>query len=380
MDPEVVLNPAAAFARLRTAGTLAYCFRWGGFWSAFRYRDVLRIAADHRTFVTSIQNLVPASPRSGLPRPPLQLEPPAHARFRRVLNPHFEPTRIQHLEPDLRDLADQFLRPWLDRGSQDAVTAYAAPLAIRSVARLLGLSEEPLNHIQQISSQYVEAVGQNDRQRAAQLSAALDDFARQIARNALHSPVHRDDPLTHLWHARAALGIGLDHVAGFVRALLVGADRSTTNALASAIWHLAQDPRLQDHLRANPHSVPAAVDEFLRLYPPTQATARTAVRDTLIAHQIIRAGEVVAMVFFSANRDPSVFPDPDRFRLDRPRVPHLSFGHGRHKCLGQYLARLVVRVALQQLLSRTTHFRLAGPVAWRHWPEYGPRYLPVVAT
>ncbi|MDR7550896.1 MAG: cytochrome P450 [Armatimonadota bacterium] len=371
-------EPAAVFARLRAAGGWAYSTRWGGFWSAFRYADVLRVAADPQTFVTSIQNLVPPSPRSGLPRPPLQLDPPAHARFRRAINPFFEPDRVRLLLPELRQLAGRFLYSWVQSGAGDGVADYAAHLAVRAVARLLGLPEAIVDDAQKISSRYVEAVAASDVPRAAALSADLDDLARQAVRNTLQKTGGApDSPVVVLWHRRAELGIGFDDVAGFVRALLVGADRSTTNALGSAIWHLACHPSLQQWLRFHPGRVADAVDELVRLYPPALATARTAVRDTVVGHQAIRAGQVVAMVLFAANRDPGVFHDPDRFQLDRPHRANLSFGHGIHKCPGQHLARLLMGVALEALLTSTRDFCLAGPVIWRRWPEFGPARLPL---
>jgi cytochrome P450 len=115
----------------------------------------------------------------------------------------------------------------------------------------------------------------------------------------------------------------------------------------------------------------------VRLYAPSHATARTATRDTDVGQQRVRMGEVVAMVFLAANHDPAVFTDPHAFSLERVPNRHIGFGHGVHKCGGQSLARLQLRVALQELLAHTAHFQLDGPVDVNTWPEYGPKTLPL---
>ena len=114
------------------------------------------------------------------------------------------------------------------------------------------------------------------------------------------------------------------------------------------------------------------------MYSPSAATARTAIKDTVIDGQQIRKGEVVAMVYLAANRDPNIFPEPDTCKLDRHPNRHLAFGHGVHKCAGQPLARLQLRVALEELLTHTKAFKLDGLVN-RHisFPEYGLEELPV---
>ncbi|HZU18305.1 MAG TPA: cytochrome P450, partial [Candidatus Dormibacteraeota bacterium] len=160
-----------------------------------------------------------------------------------------------------------------------------------------------------------------------------------------------------------------------IRQVIAAGTIGVTLALASAIRHLAEWRDHQELLRARPDLIPAAVEELLRLYSPNLGFARTATREVEIRGRRIQAGDVVALVYASGNRDEAAFPDPDRFVLDRPRE-HLAFGHGIHKCPGAPLARLEIRIALEELLRRTSVFELAGPVAWSRWPEYGPASLP----
>jgi cytochrome P450 len=150
--------------------------------------------------------------------------------------------------------------------------------------------------------------------------------------------------------------------------------------LASAVDHLARDAALQRRLRTEPGLIPAAVEELLRLYAPNQGFARTATRDLEIRGRKIRSGEMAALVLPSANRDPEVFDDPEEFVLDRSPNPHLAFGHGPHKCAGVAVARAELRIALEELLARTSSFERAGEPQMLGWPVYGPATLPLACS
>jgi cytochrome P450 len=119
------------------------------------------------------------------------------------------------------------------------------------------------------------------------------------------------------------------------------------------------------------------IEEFLRLYAPNQGFARTATRDVEVRGRTIRAGERVALVLPSANRDPELFDDPESFRPERDASAHLAFGHGPHKCPGATAGRLEVRLFLEELLARTTRFELAGEPTMLGWPVFGPELLPL---
>ena len=148
-------------------------------------------------------------------------------------------------------------------------------------------------------------------------------------------------------------------------------------AIGSAIRHLAEDPSLQEQLRRQPDLIPSACDEPLRLYTPNQGFARPATRTTKMRGQQIEAGEQVALVLTSANRDPDIFPEPDRFVLGRTPNPHIAFGQGSHKCAGKHVAELEMGLTLDELLAATDHFSLAGEVPPVYWPLYGPEVLPL---
>jgi cytochrome P450 len=374
-------DPHAAYASLRARRPVAWSERWGGFWTLTRYRDIVRVAGDARTFISSVQNLVPKSPRTGLSRRPLSSDPPEHTVFRRVLNEHFAEERIARLEPALRALAARHIDAFVGRGGGDAMAEVVVHLPVRAVCLWLDVPEAEAGWIQDRSGRYVTALGADETELANRLSAELDGYARRLV--AMRRKEGRDastDAVSALLRAEIdGRPIPDEWVAGAVRMVLVAADRSTRGGIGLALELLGRDQALQSRLRAEPRRVPAALEEVLRLGSPSQVLVRTATRDVNVAGQLIREGEAVAMLFSAGNRDPEAFENPDTFDLERPFQRHLAFGHGIHKCAGVPLARLELRVAVEEFLGRTSRWVLDGPVPHTRWPEYGPRALPLRA-
>ena len=166
---------------------------------------------------------------------------------------------------------------------------------------------------------------------------------------------------------------------GTIRQFIVVGMIAPSVFIGSMVIHLAEHPGLQRQLRDDPSLVPAAVEEYLRLLTPYRGFARTPTRDVEIRGRLIRKDEPVAVVFASANRDEDVFPEPDRFVLDRPNISrHVAFGIGPHRCAGAPLGRLMLRLTLEELLARTSRDR--GRRASRRmtrWPEWGTLSVPV---
>jgi cytochrome P450 len=149
--------------------------------------------------------------------------------------------------------------------------------------------------------------------------------------------------------------------------------------MGSISVHLCKDQPLQRRLRADPALIPDAIEEFLRLYTPYRGFARTSVCDVELHGRTIPAGEAIALLYCSANRDESVFPDGDRFVLNRPNIDeHLAFGRGPHNCPGLHLGRMQLRVAVEELLAASPNgFELAGDITMSRWPEIGPLVVPL---
>jgi cytochrome P450 len=183
------------------------------------------------------------------------------------------------------------------------------------------------------------------------------------------------DPVSGLLAAPEPLDKEL--IAGVVRLLLAAGHDSTTSAIGIALHYLAHNDADQQRLRADPSLIPTAVEEMLRLETPVLAMPRIVARDTVVRGRELTQGDRVMLYWGAGNRDPQAFENPDQPQLDRKPNQHLAFGYGIHKCVGAPLARLELRVALEEWLRRTQAFGLAGEVTVEPWHRFGPRHLPV---
>lgn len=378
LDPETVRDPHATYARLREGCPVARGERWGGFWALTRYDDVVAASTDARTFSSAEGIVVPRNVASGR-RAPMHYDPPEHTRYRRAVNPAFHDERVGELEPEIRRLAGDVLRPVIARGGGDLIADFASPLSTLALCLLLNIPEDDAALINESSVRFERAQIDQDHETVETENAWMYDYARRMVSGRRAAPMDPDQDMVSGLLAVGDGGIPIEdeQVAGTARQLFIAGHVAVYCALGSAIAHLARDPDLQQKLRREPARIDDAVEELLRLYSPNQGFARTATRDVEIRDRPIRAGEQVAFVYTSANRDGRTFPGPDEFVLGRRPNRHLAFGHGVHKCPGAPLARAEMRIAVEELLARTADFRIDGEVAPEPWPMYGPATLPV---
>lgn len=378
LDPMAETDPHAAYADLRQRCPVARSDRWNGFWALFTYEDIRTVLRDSRTYLTSVQNVVPKVAFTGR-RPPLHLDPPEHTPYRRALNPLLGKERTAALEPGVRTYARQLVAS-LPRGEgTDISAAYAAKIPVYTFARFLNVADAQMETIKDAWLLYNSALQDADDEQVKAQSLVLYSIARELVASRASEPEDPAiDPVSALLAARRdGEPLPMDMIVGTVRQLMVTGMVAPTVTLGSMIAHLAADQDLQDRLRSEPYLIAGAVEEFLRLYSPYRGFARTPARDVEIRGRTIRAGEPIALVFTSANRDESVFPHSDRFDLRRPPGRHLAFGMGPHMCAGAEMARMELKAGLAELLLGTRGWEPDGPVEMTRWPEYGPVGLPV---
>ena len=380
LAPETFDSPFELYADLRAKCPVAHSDAWDGFWALFRYDDVFKAATDWRTYVTSVQNVVPKVAFTGR-RPPLHLDPPEHTPYRRALNQLFTPQRMAELEPMTRALAVEMLQPLIDRGQGDICEDFACLLPIRVFAKWMNMPEDKIELLREIAKAYNMAVQAYVADLVKEASFKLYAIAREMVADRRANP---QDPMTDattaLVAARDENGDPLpdELVIGCIRQVLVVGIIAPAVMVGNIAIHLSRNPDLQDQLRADPSLIPAAIEELLRLYTPYRGFARTAVRDVEVGGRTIKAGEPIALVYTSANRDPEKFPEPDKFIIDRPNIAdHLGFGRGPHRCAGAELGRLELRVILEELLARTKSFRVDGDIRTTLFPEIGALSVPL---
>lgn len=363
----------AMYRELRGRCPVAHSNSYGGFWALTRYDDVKAAALDDSRFISSVRAVVPSDPR-GLRRPPLNYDAPAHTPYRRALDRTLSRQRLQRLEPRLREHARRELRPLLERGEGDIAQEFGARFPAWVTTEWLNLDPELAPVLARDAARWVNAWRTQDRETVNTTSEAMYGIARDLvaSRRAHPRPVE-EDPASSLLSERVdGEPLEEEKVVGALRQSLVVGMVAPPIIIGSIATHLAGDPELQDTLREDPALIPAALEEFLRLYTPYRGFARTVTEPTVIRGREILPGEPVTMNYASANRDDAVFDDPDEFRMDRENVSaHLGFGRGRHRCPGAPLARMALQIAISELLAATASFTLVGAAEGARMPEVG---------
>ena len=379
LQPETFDSPHDPFRRLRRECPVAHTDAWGGFWALTKHADVANAATDSDTYITSRQNVIPKVAFTGR-RPPLHLDPPEHTPYRRAISPLLTPRKVARLKPAIHEICAELLQPMVERGYGDICDEFSSRMPVLVFARWMNLPPEQVARLGEVGRQFNVAVQSADEASTKESSLLLYDMARALVTDRKANPLDPRSDLTSSLLATRVEGEPLpeDMIVGMIRQVLVVGIIAPTVLIGSIAVHLSRDRKLQDRLRAHPSLVPAAIDEFLRLYPPYRGFARTAVRDIHVRGRTIPADEPIALVYASANRDEEVFEDAETFRLHRPNIKDsLHFGRGTHHCPGAALARLELSIALEELLARTKGFELAGEPVPTRMPEIGALHVPL---
>ena len=380
LAPEDFDSPHVEYARLRGECPVAHSDAWGGFWALMKYADVANAATESDLYITSKQNVVPKVAFTGR-RPPLHLDPPEHTPYRKALSPLLSPQKVARFEPVIREICRELLGGMAARGGGDICEEFSARMPIRVFNAWMNLPPKQASELAEVGRRYNIAVQSNDESATRESSLKLYEMARAVVADRKANPLPITDDATSALLAARVDGQPLpdDMIVGTIRQVLVVGIIAPTVMIGSIAVHLSRHPELQSQLRNNPALSEAATEEFLRLYTPYRGFARTARSDVTLHGRTIPAGEPIALVYASANRDDDVFPDGSSFKLDRPNMKDsVAFGRGPHMCVGAPLARLEMRVALEELLASTPRgFTLAGPIVPTRFPEIGALRVPL---
>lgn len=365
--------------RLRAECPVAHTSSFNGFWLLTKYSHINDALRSWDTYVTSVQNVVPKVAFTGR-RPPLHLDPPQHTPYRTALNTFFTRAKVEAMQGHIRRCVIELLVPLIGAEQVDFCEEFAHPLPARVLARFFNLPVETAMEIREITRGYTAALNNASDDVVKKASLELYGVARRMIdeRKARPLPVD-EDPTTALLSARwNSEPLPEDMVLGTVRQFIVVGMVAPIVFLGSVAVHLSEHPEVHQQLHEDPALVPAAVQEYLRLFTPYRGFARTANRDVQIGGRVIPKDEPIALAYASANRDEDVFPDPGRFILDRPNIGrHLAFGAGPHRCAGAPLATEIIRITIEELVTRTASLHLRGDVRMSGWPEIGTLSVPI---
>jgi cytochrome P450 len=361
-DPRFLAgDPFPAFRRLRAEAPLHW-HPTPGFWALTRHEDVLAVSRDPAAFCSSRGILLSDIERPIMPRQSIiYIDPPEHAKYRKLVQPAFAPGRLRALEDRIAEL----VRDLLDRieadGPIDFVDAFAAPLPLLVIADMLGVPGADRARFKRWSDAIIEAGTEPTAENMAQSVELLEYFGGVIAGRRERPG---DDLVSLLVHSEID-GERLEEfdLLMLCMTLLVAGNETTRNLLAHGALALATHPDQRTLLAGDPSLMPRAVEEMLRWGSPVASFMRVATRDTRLRDETIREGERLLLLYVSANRDESVFgDDAEQFRVTRDASRHVAFGFGEHFCLGAQLARMEARIAFREMLARFADWQLAGEV------------------
>jgi cytochrome P450 len=353
-DPECGDHFLEVADALREACPVAHSEAQGTFWTVTRFADVKNGFADNEGLSSVPTTTIPPNP-GAVPVLPLQCEPDVHGGFRRLLDPFFRAGAIARYEEGIRRIVNELIDGFIERGQCEFIADFARPLPGAVIFQLfLGLPASELEAAYHWTMAIMHDLDKPDAHLIHQNFMEL--IAGLIARR--RGEPRRPDVVDALLHGTVfERNLTDDEIFRTVMLLIAAGLDTTVHSLGIIMHRLSERPDLCEQLVAEPDLLPGAIEEFLRCKPPAGGLVRTASRDTVIGEEVIPAGDRVLLLVASANRDPREYDDPDELNFNRQGL-NLTFGYGAHYCLGVHLARLELRVALGEILSRMKHIRL----------------------
>lgn len=350
-DSEAVLkDQIAAYDDLRRRCPVAHSEHLH--WSVFRHQNVMRVLNDHQTFSSAVSAHLSV---------PNGMDPPEHTEYRRLIEPYFAAERIAALEPRCRAIAVDLISLLPDAGEVELMAECAEHFALQSQCAFLDWPVELHEPLRQWMRKNHEAVRRRDRAAMAAVALEFDSRIRTVLaqRPMAHDGASVDVATRLLREEVRGRRLSDEEVVSVLRNWTVG-ELATISACVGILAHyLAQRPSLQRGLREQRSLLPAAIDEILRIHAPLVASRRITTMPVELGGCELAAGERITLNWASANRDEAVFGDPDEFRLDRDPEKNLLYGAGIHVCPGAPLARMELRVFMEEFLARTHRISLA---------------------
>ncbi|HUI27675.1 MAG TPA: cytochrome P450 [Candidatus Kryptonia bacterium] len=372
LSPEFRADPYPHYRRLRAEDPVHFV-EVPGLWLLTRYADVVAALRDERLsaerFQLTFPELQASALISSLSRMMLLRDPPNHTRLRLLVSKAFTPRVVERLRSRVELIVDELIDAVAPAGRMELMRDIAGPLPVIVIAELLGL---PLHDREQLKRWSDALVTVADGSLALAGFASAEQSAAEFKEYlAGVLAQRRADPRADLISALLAARerddrLDDDELFATCVLLLIAGHETTTNLIGNGVLTLLRHPDQLAQLRDDPSLIRTAIEELLRFESPVQLTSRVAAVDCDMGGQSVRKGQEVCLVLAAANRDPARFVDPDRLDIARDDNEHVAFGHGLHFCLGAALARLEGQIAIQTIVGRLPHLRLAtDSIAWR---------------
>jgi cytochrome P450 len=373
------------FAGLREHCPVARSEAMGGFWILSRYEHMAKVMLDQKHFSSS-QCSIPYQEDIAGPQIPLQIDPPEHTGYRLVINPLFTQAKVAELEDDVRDRLRGYLQQVVANGGGELVSEVCLPHPAVTFALLLGVPIEDADMMVDWNHKIIREGYSGDPVKAEYamtvVRPAVAKYFDEHLNQRESNPNAPDDLLTAL--ARGRFGdrpLSRPEQLNLLQFLLQGGLETVTSSLSMILWHLSVHPEHRKMLIDEPALIPNAVEEFLRYYSGI-SPVRLCKADIEIAGTVIKTGDAVLLPTPSGSRDELQFADGETLDFRRSTNKHLGFGRGPHHCVGSTLARMELRVALEETITLMPHFELAPgfEAKWRWGISLGIDELQIVVT
>ena len=362
LAPDVIANPYHFYDRYRAYEPVHRTPL--GFWLVTQHDHVSSVLRDEHfgryfeqeTTLLNGPSAMEEPLQQAMSRMILFLEPPDHLRVRRLISKAFSSARIQEMRPRIRTIAESLIDQVKLHGCMDVISDFAIPLPMAVICDMMGVPMEDRSAFMRnfrVMSRVLDIVPLTLEEKAevnAQLTY-LENYFRGLFELRRINP--GDDLTSQLVQAEEAGDkLSDQELLANVLLLFVAGHETTSNAIGNSLYALHTNPDQLESLKTSPPRVRDAVNELLRYESPVQLTTRSALSDVVLGNQKVSKGDFVVLALGAANRDPSVYSDPNRLKLSRQNVRPLSFGGGIHHCLGAQLASIELEVALTALLER----------------------------
>ncbi len=365
-DPGLLADPHERVRELlRDAPPVFWTPRNGGRWVAIGHPEIFQASRDPETFssglmpreqMTAMLAMMPKDMPRFPQATPITMDPPEHGKFRGPLQKTFSPRAAMNQIDEIRTLCDALIDKVVDEGHCDFISAIAEPLPVTVFLRMMGLPVERLPEFRELVHEFLESTTSDNLMLAAAMSRKVADA--MLADILARKDDPRDDIISLLWATQIdGQPMTLELMEDYTVLLFIAGLDTVINGMGFGIRHLAENPELQDKLRAQPELIVEAAEELLRRYTFTIPMRRVA-SDTTLGGFELKQGESLALYLPGADLDPREFAAPESFDLGRENKVHIAFGAGVHRCLGAHLARVELQVLYQQMLKRLPRFRL----------------------
>ncbi|HTO41730.1 MAG TPA: cytochrome P450 [Rhizomicrobium sp.] len=366
-DPELFRTDTMwpYFERLRKEDPVHYCaeHEFGPYWSITKYNDIMAVDTNHEAF-SSEPSITIVDPKDDFKLPMfIAMDPPKHDAQRKVVTPVVSPGNLEYLAPIIRERAGLILDSLPVGEDFDWVDKVSIELTTMTLATLFDFPWEDRRKLTYWSD--IATAGKqsplfvSDEHRREQLYDCANYFMG-LWNERVNAPP-KNDLISMLAHGPSTRNMDRMEFLGNLVLLIVGGNDTTRNTISGSVLALNQFPDEYDKLRANPDLLTNMVSETIRWQTPLAHMRRNATRDVELGGKTIAKGDKVVMWYVSGNRDEEVIENPNAYLIDRPRArQHLSFGFGIHRCVGNRLAELQLKIIWEEIMKRFTHVEVTG--------------------